>query len=80
MPRAAEEASLRLATYCAAMALSGRLVAACRSSEASVHSWKRGIWMAADLVRVRVRARRHLDGGRPGEGEGEGEGSGEGEG
>ena len=39
------------------MALSGRSVAACRSSEASVHSWKRGIWMAADLVRVRVRVR-----------------------
>jgi hypothetical protein len=54
------------------MAWSGRSVAACRSSEASVHSWKRGIWMAADLVRVRVRvrvrARRHVDGGRPGEG------------
>ena len=57
LPRAAAEASLRLATYCAAMAWSGRSVAACRSSEASVHSWKRGIWMAADLERVRVRAR-----------------------
>jgi len=30
-----------LATYCEAIALSGRLVAAWRSSDASLHSWER---------------------------------------